>query len=150
VQLCHAFCLQFKDLVRRIGLSPRFVSGVDEAQNQQKRSESFAKRNEGLRIAGPKSLKSLGALNQGFRGFVCFQTLKFIFVSPFSQHALSRPKRAEIWRSTRPSVMPRKLASSAAVRHLDSRLRGNDKLPLCDSRERILAGGTVRTCMSRV
>jgi hypothetical protein len=37
----------------------RFVSDVDEAKNSENERIHFAKRNEGLRIAGPKPLKSL-------------------------------------------------------------------------------------------
>src|ERR1700733_7834019 len=58
--------------------------GLDRAQKQGKRNEYFAKRNETFRSAGRKSLISLGSLNQCFRGIVCFQRFKGLFVSPFS------------------------------------------------------------------
>jgi hypothetical protein len=41
---------------------------------------------------GSKSLKSLCALNQSFRGIVCFQWVNCLFVSPFSRHSRSRPE----------------------------------------------------------
>ena len=72
--------------------SVRFALGADEGQKQQKRNESFAKRNESFRSAGLTSLKSLCALNQSFRGIVCFQWVNCLFVSPFSRHSRSRPE----------------------------------------------------------
>jgi hypothetical protein len=53
--------------------SGRFVCFVGAAQNRQKRNACFAWRNEGFRIAGRKSLKSLCALDQPFRAIVYFQ-----------------------------------------------------------------------------
>jgi hypothetical protein len=44
----------------------------------------FAMRNETFRGARRKSLKSLRAPIQRFRGFVCFQGFNGHFVSPFS------------------------------------------------------------------
>ena len=61
----------------------RCVSGVDEAKKQRKRKESFAKRNETFRGLGRKSLESLYAANQLFRGIVCFQGLNRLFISHF-------------------------------------------------------------------
>src|SRR3984957_15669534 len=46
-------------------------------------------RNETFRIGSPKPLKSLGALNQPFRGFLCYQGLEADFVSPRSRQALA-------------------------------------------------------------
>jgi hypothetical protein len=77
-----------------------------------------------------KPLKLLGSLNQSFRGIVCFQALNRRFVSPFSQHALSRPERAE---NLAIEACPRKAGVLPALRDLDSRLRGNDKTAGCDS-----------------
>ena len=69
-----------------------FRFGRRRGPKQQKRNESFAKRNESFRTAGLKSLKSLCALNQSFRGIVCFQWVNCLFVSPFSRHSRSRPE----------------------------------------------------------
>jgi hypothetical protein len=49
------------------------------------RNAHFAARNETFRTAWHKSLKSLWAPNQSFRGIVCFQWLNSVFVSPFSR-----------------------------------------------------------------
>jgi hypothetical protein len=89
VRFCATFSLQFPTGSRRAERdedgqpagSLRFRSG--EAQKGQEGSARFAKRNETLRSASRKSLESLSAANQSFRGFVCFQGLKSHFVSPF-------------------------------------------------------------------
>jgi hypothetical protein len=60
------------------------VLASTKPKKQGKRNEYFAKRNETFRSAGRKSLISLGSLNQCFRGIVCFQRFKGLFVSPFS------------------------------------------------------------------
>jgi len=52
-------------------------------------------RNETFRIGGPKLLISLGALNQWYRGIVCFQGLNCVFVSPFLG-TLSLDRRAQL------------------------------------------------------
>jgi hypothetical protein len=52
-------------------------------KNSEKRNERFAMRNETKRIPGRKSLESLSALNQSFRGIVCFQLVNRLFVSRF-------------------------------------------------------------------
>jgi hypothetical protein len=57
----------------------------------ENREKHFAKRNETFRTAGGNSLKSLQALNQVFRGIVCFQGFNPRFVSPFSQSASQDP-----------------------------------------------------------
>src|SRR5580704_3674987 len=64
--------------------SPRFVSGLDEAQSPRKRNETF-------RIASRKPLKSLTAANHRFRRIVCFQRLRCLFVSHFSRMRCSDP-----------------------------------------------------------
>jgi hypothetical protein len=69
--------------------SPSFRFGLDQAQKAGKRNESFAKRNETFRSAWRKSLISFRTLNQSFRGIVCFQWLKGVFVSPFFNIRLS-------------------------------------------------------------
>ena len=69
-----------------------FAFGRRRGPKQQKRNESFAKRNESFRTAALKSLKSLCELNQSLRGIVCFQWVNCRFVSPFSQHPRSRPE----------------------------------------------------------
>src|ERR1700690_275511 len=69
--------------------SPSFRFGLDQAQKAGKRNESFAKRNETFRSAWHKSLISLSTLNQSFRGIVCFQWLKGVFVSAFFNIRLS-------------------------------------------------------------
>jgi hypothetical protein len=53
----------------------RFVSCAGQAQNQQKRKERFAKRNESFRGAGRKALKSLWASNQHFAKLFVFNGL---------------------------------------------------------------------------
>jgi hypothetical protein len=55
------------------------VSPGGEAENSK--NETNLSRNETLRVADHKSLKSLRALNQQFRGIVCFQSLNPVFVS---------------------------------------------------------------------
>jgi len=49
-------------------------------------------------------LKSLWALNQSFRGFVCFQGLDPIFVSPFSPFSPSPPSRPSFTPSPVPAL----------------------------------------------
>jgi hypothetical protein len=46
-------------------------------------------RNETFRMVPLKSLKSLGAPNQPFRGFLCYQGLEAGFVSPRSREAFA-------------------------------------------------------------
>ena len=60
----------------------------DAAAGRPHRTPHFARRNGTLRTAWLKPLESLGALNQAFRGMVCFQRLKGVFVSPFSRGRL--------------------------------------------------------------
>jgi hypothetical protein len=56
------------------------ASGLDEAQSRRKRTESFAWRNERLRIAGRKSLESLAAKSRHFaRSFVFNNLTGFSF-----------------------------------------------------------------------
>jgi hypothetical protein len=62
-------------------ISRHFVWGLDEAEKQRKRKQRFAKRNERFRDGDRNPLRSLGALNQGFRRIVCFQWLDPLFVS---------------------------------------------------------------------
>src|ERR1700733_8987711 len=69
------------------GRLTRFVSGAGETEPPENRGKHFAKRNETFRTAGGNSLKSLQALNQGFRGIVCFQGFNARFVSLFSRSA---------------------------------------------------------------
>jgi hypothetical protein len=59
----------------------RFVSGVEEAKTSENERNCFAERNQGFRDEGRKSLRSLGARNQGFRRIVCFQWVDRHFVS---------------------------------------------------------------------
>jgi hypothetical protein len=54
----------------------------------------FAVRNETFRIEPLKPLKSLGAANQVFRGFLCYQGLEAYFVSPAFSRSLGRPPLA--------------------------------------------------------
>jgi hypothetical protein len=61
--------------------SARFVSGSTRPKNPRKRNARFAERNESFRITALKSLKSLMAPNQAFRGIVCFQGFNRLFVS---------------------------------------------------------------------
>jgi hypothetical protein len=56
----------------------RFVSGVDEAKNSESERNRFAERNEGFRIAGRKSLKSLSAANDDFAGSFVFNGLSAV------------------------------------------------------------------------
>jgi hypothetical protein len=62
-------------------------------KNREKRNECFVMRNERFRIPDTKSLKSLRAPNQGFRGIVCFQALNRLFVSRFRRMHSLDPKR---------------------------------------------------------
>ena len=62
-------------------------------KNREKRNECFVMRKERFRIPDTKSLKSLRAPNQGFRGIVCFQALNRLFVSRFRRmHSLEPQK----------------------------------------------------------
>jgi hypothetical protein len=63
-------------------------------KNREKRNEYFVMRDERFRILDTKSLKSLRAPNQGFRGIVCFQTLNRHFVSRFRRMLSLDPKRS--------------------------------------------------------
>jgi hypothetical protein len=80
------------DPTRTRGRQGRFVSGLDEAEKRPKRNAHFATRNKTFHEPGRKSLESLWAPNQSFRGFVCFQWLNPVFVSPFSSPPPSRPR----------------------------------------------------------
>jgi hypothetical protein len=57
--------------------------GLRPGKISEKRNERFAMRNETKRIPGRKSLESLWALNQPFRGPVCFQRVNRRFISRF-------------------------------------------------------------------
>jgi hypothetical protein len=60
---------------KQVGL---FVSGVDEAKKSESERNCFAERNEVVRIAGRKSLKSLSAANHDFAGSFVFNGLSAI------------------------------------------------------------------------
>ena len=62
---------------------PRFV-WASTSQKQRKRKVSFRRTKPNVSQPCRKSLKSLKALNQRFRGIVCFQWVDPHFVSPFS------------------------------------------------------------------
>jgi hypothetical protein len=53
----------------------------------------FVMRKETFRFAPLKPLKSLGALNQPFRGFLCYQGLEAGFISLCSRATFSGPFR---------------------------------------------------------
>jgi hypothetical protein len=55
-----------------------FRFGHHEAKNSENERIRFAKRNEGFRIAGRKSLKSLAAANHDFAGSFVFNGLSAI------------------------------------------------------------------------
>jgi hypothetical protein len=55
-----------------------FVSGVDEAKHSESERNCFAERNEGVRIAGRKSLKSLSAANHDVAGSFVFNGLSAV------------------------------------------------------------------------
>jgi hypothetical protein len=83
-----------REFHRALGDCPfRFVSGVDEAKNCENERIRFAKRNEGFRIAGRKSLKSLGAVNHDFAGSFIFNELSAISSRSFLACGSSVPKR---------------------------------------------------------
>jgi hypothetical protein len=60
-----------------------FVLASSKPKKREKRNERFAERNESFRMPDRKSLNSLRALNQSFRGIVCFQWVNRLFVSRF-------------------------------------------------------------------
>jgi hypothetical protein len=61
----------------------RFVSGVDEAKNSESERNCFAERNEVVRIAGRKPLKSLSVANHDFAGSFVFNGLSAISLRGF-------------------------------------------------------------------
>jgi hypothetical protein len=76
-------------LARREGRGQPVRFGPGRAEKAaEARNAHFAMRNETLRMAWGKSLESLWAPNQSFRGIVCFQRLELGFVSPFSHGCL--------------------------------------------------------------
>jgi hypothetical protein len=93
---------------RRLSVSFRPSAG----QKGRKRNACFASRNERLRAAGRKPLISLRALNQAFRGIVCFQGFNRRFISPFSRTRIFGPKSSG---QTRPAR--RRLGASAVHNH---------------------------------
>jgi hypothetical protein len=60
------------------GMAVHFVSGVDEAENSEKRNECFAMRNDSFRLASGKALKSLGVPNHDFARLFIFKHLTAI------------------------------------------------------------------------
>jgi hypothetical protein len=97
----------------------RFVSWADDAKNQRKRNRRFVKRNEPFRIPYRKSLKSLWAVNQVFRGIVCFQALSRHFVSPFSRNTVSTPSSRGETDCEAVSISSRRLRGFQLRRSLD-------------------------------
>jgi hypothetical protein len=72
-------------------------------KNREKRNECFGMRNERFRIPDTKSLKSLRAPNQGFRGIVCFQALNRLFVSRFRRMPADRRAASKVGAAMNPA-----------------------------------------------
>jgi hypothetical protein len=110
---------------------PGLATGRDVsllASTEPKRSAHFARRNETLRGSHRKSLKSLWAANQRFRGIVCFQGLESVLVSPFS-HGYSFQGLSST------PVSPRRRPELELWKgHVESRLGSHESLPCLDAK----------------
>jgi hypothetical protein len=105
-----------------------FALASTKPKKQEKRNERFAERNESFRMPDRKSLKSLSALNQSFRGIVCFQWVNGHFISRFFDISLSCPRKRASSHAFAPTWIPacarmtRRLARISAERALRNRL----------------------------
>jgi hypothetical protein len=93
------------------------------SQKRRKRKVSFRRTKPNVSQECRKSLTCLKALNQRFRGIVCFQWVDAHFVSPFSSPALFSIEKPNPARAERPIFIQRPLVTRERSRKSGRHLR---------------------------